>query len=198
MTADLDARHDTRKKILDLAETLLLTRGFNAFSYQHISAELGMRNAAIHYHFARKTDLGVALIERYRRRFARFIAAQAGLAPAEQLTRYYALSDSYHQRQQICPSGILSAELHTLPAEMQQAAGAFVAEMRAWAVDIVARGRADGSMHYAGSAEGMGALVFAAMQGALQLARFDAAAIGGVTQQLAALLGLATVGNNKE
>ncbi|MFC3626104.1 TetR/AcrR family transcriptional regulator [Vogesella amnigena] len=196
MTAANDARQDTRKKILDLAESLLLTRGFNAFSYQHISAELGVRNAAIHYHFARKTDLGMALIERYRRRFARFVAAQAGLAPVEQLTRYYSLSDSYHQRQQICPSGILSAELHTLPPEMQQVAAAFVAEMRAWAVDIVARGRADGSMHYAGSAEGMGALLFAALQGALQLARFDPDAISGIKTQLAALLGLAAAGDH--
>ncbi|MEQ6292530.1 TetR/AcrR family transcriptional regulator [Vogesella sp. GCM10023246] len=191
MKAENDARGDTRRKILDLAETLLLSRGFNAFSYQHISAGLGVRNAAIHYHFARKTDLGVALIERYRRRFARFIAAQAGLAPAEQLERYFMLTDTYFQRQQICPSGILSAELQTLPAEMQQVGGLFVAEMRAWAVDIVARGRADGSMQYAGSPAGMGALMFATMQGALQLARFDEDAIGSVKRQLRQLLGLA-------
>ncbi|XLM19461.1 TetR/AcrR family transcriptional regulator, partial [Chromobacterium piscinae] len=71
-----DSKTDTRKRILDLAEELLLTRGFNGFSYQHISSELGVRNAAIHYHFPKKNDLGVALIQRYRRRFQRFIEQQ--------------------------------------------------------------------------------------------------------------------------
>ena len=37
----------------------------------------------------------------------------------------------------------------------------------------------------------MGALVFAALQGALQLARFDPDAIAGIKMQLASLLGLA-------
>jgi TetR/AcrR family transcriptional repressor of nem operon len=50
-----DDRQDTKKRILDMAEDLLLTRGFNAFSYQHISSELGMKNAAIHYHYPKKT-----------------------------------------------------------------------------------------------------------------------------------------------
>ena len=185
-----DARDDTRKKILDLAEALLLSRGFNAFSYQHISGELGVRNAAIHYHFPRKTDLGVALIERYCRRFARFVEAQQGLDPVAQLERYFTLSDSYHDRQQICPSGILCAELHTLPDEMQQAAAGFVAQMRGWAVDIVARGRQSGQMHYPGDAADMGGVVFASMQGALQLARFEPSALANSKQQLCRLLGI--------
>ena len=82
MTQGSDPKTDTRKRILDIAEQLLLSRGFNAFSYQHISSELGVRNAAIHYHFPKKSDLGVALIQRYRRRFRRFIEQQAELDPA--------------------------------------------------------------------------------------------------------------------
>lgn len=190
MKPETDARTDTRKKILDLAEVLMLSRGFNAFSYQHISGELGVRNAAIHYHFPKKTDLGVALIERYRRRFARYVEAQAGLSPVAQLARYFDLTDRYYDKQQICPSGILSAELHTLPPEMQQCTAQFVEEMRAWAVDIVRRGQQEGAMQYAGTPEGMGTIVFAAMQGSLQLARLDAGALDEVKQQIRLLLGI--------
>jgi len=186
------ARQDTRKIILDLAEALWLGRGFNSFSYQHISRELGVKNAAIHYHYPRKTDLGVALIERYRRRFARFAEAQAGLDPREQLEQYFGLTDAYHdQDQRICPSGVLSSEYQTLPEEMQEAARAFVAEMRAWAVTIVREGRVRGVMQYPGSPEAMGELVFAALQGALQLARLDTAALPAVKQQVRCLLGFA-------
>jgi TetR/AcrR family transcriptional repressor of nem operon len=191
MKPETDARTDTRKKILDLAEVLMLSRGFNAFSYQHISGELGVRNAAIHYHFPKKTDLGVALIERYRRRFARYVEAQAELPPPVQLDRYFSLADAYYDKQQICPSGILSAELHTLPLEMRQSTASFVEEMRAWAVDIVRRGQAAGAMHYVGTPEGMGTIVFAAMQGSLQLARLDGSALDEVKQQIRLLLGMA-------
>jgi TetR/AcrR family transcriptional repressor of nem operon len=190
MKPETDARTDTRKKILDLAEVLMLSRGFNAFSYQHISGELGVRNAAIHYHFPKKTDLGVALIERYRRRFARYVEAQAELPPPAQLDRYFSLADTYYNKQQICPSGILSAELHTLPPEMRQSTASFVEEMRAWAVDIVRRGQAAGAMHYVGTPEGMGTIVFAAMQGSLQLARLDGTALDEVKQQIRLLLGM--------
>ena len=60
---------DTREEILNCAEELLQRRGYNAFSYQHIAVQLGIRNAAIHYHFPAKEDLGVALVQRYRQRF---------------------------------------------------------------------------------------------------------------------------------
>lgn len=55
---------DTRHLILDVAEELLLTRGYVAFSYQDIAARIGIRKASIHYHFPSKADLGLAIIER--------------------------------------------------------------------------------------------------------------------------------------
>jgi TetR/AcrR family transcriptional repressor of nem operon len=88
------SKNDSRKRILDLAEELLLTRGFNAFSYQHISTAMGVRNAAIHYHFPKKSDLGVELIQRYRRRFQRVMEQQADLGPVLQLEGYLAIADN--------------------------------------------------------------------------------------------------------
>ncbi|OHX17634.1 TetR family transcriptional regulator [Chromobacterium amazonense] len=186
-----DSKTDTRKRILDLAEELLLTRGFNGFSYQHISSELGVRNAAIHYHFPKKNDLGVALIQRYRRRFQRFIEQQADWSAAEQLESYFGLSDQYYQqRKQICPSGIFSTEFQTLPEDMRQEAAAFIDEMRQWAVAIVRRGLEAGAMRYAGTPEAAGMLLFAALQGGLQLARIDENALPLLKEQARAMLGL--------
>ncbi|MGL6072470.1 TetR/AcrR family transcriptional regulator [Craterilacuibacter sp.] len=182
---------ETHKKILDLAETLLLTHGYHAFSYQQVSQALGVRNAAIHYHFPHKTDLGVALIQRYRRRFTRFIEAQQMLAADEQLERYFELSDVYFLRnRQICPSGVLSTEFPRLPQAMQFEAEAFIADMRTWAVSIAARGRAEGCMHYQGEPEAIGAVFFSALQGALQLARVDGKILDTVKIQIRAMLGL--------
>ncbi|MCD5329778.1 TetR/AcrR family transcriptional regulator [Chromobacterium piscinae] len=186
-----DSKNDTRKRILDLAEELLLTRGFNGFSYQHISSALGVRNAAIHYHFPKKSDLGVALIQRYRRRFQRFIEQQREWDAARRLEAYFGLSDQYYlQHKQICPSGILSTEFQTLPDDMREEASAFIDEMRQWAVAIVRLGRDTERMAYAGTPEAVGMMLFSALQGGLQLARIDDGALPLLKSQVRTTLGM--------
>ena len=56
----------TAERILDIAERLAQTRGFNGFSYADIAAQLPVTKASLHYHFASKAALGSALIMRYR------------------------------------------------------------------------------------------------------------------------------------
>ena len=61
---------DTATQILDVAEYLAQSRGFNGFSYADVAAELQLTKAALHYHFAGKAELGEALSGRYSDRFA--------------------------------------------------------------------------------------------------------------------------------
>src|SRR5512144_3174565 len=70
-------RSATAEQILDIAETLIQTRSYSAFSYQDIADALGIRKASIHYHFATKADLGVAVVDRYVERFGSALAAMA-------------------------------------------------------------------------------------------------------------------------
>ncbi|MXR37875.1 TetR/AcrR family transcriptional regulator [Craterilacuibacter sinensis] len=195
MKMESAVKGETRKKILDLAEALLLSHGYHGFSYQQISKVLGVRNAAIHYHFPHKTDLGVALIQRYRRRFARFTDSQQLLSGREQLERYFELSETYFAKdRQICPSGVLSTEFPRLPEIMQAEASAFIDEMRSWAVLIALKGRAEATMTYAGEAEAIGAVLFSTLQGALQLARIDENILVTVKNQIRAMLGINMAG----
>ena len=62
-------RSETAEKILDVAERLIQTRGCSAFSYQDIADALKIKKASIHYHFESKTDLVIAVIDRYTERF---------------------------------------------------------------------------------------------------------------------------------
>src|SRR5580700_1917202 len=59
----------TPERILEVAERLVQTRGYNGFSYAHIAAALGITKASLHYHFASKAELGEALVARYGARF---------------------------------------------------------------------------------------------------------------------------------
>src|ERR1700682_1229989 len=63
------AAPDTSQRILDIAERLVQTRGFNGFSYADIAGTLHVTKASLHYHFPAKADLGRRLIERYERHF---------------------------------------------------------------------------------------------------------------------------------
>ena len=65
-----DSLH-TSQLILDIAQRLVQTRGFNAFSYADIARALSVSTASLHYHFASKSDLGVRLIQRYEDSFER-------------------------------------------------------------------------------------------------------------------------------
>ena len=57
------------QRILDVAERLIQTRGFNGFSYADVSAAVGITKASLHYHFPSKGDLGLSLIRRYQHSF---------------------------------------------------------------------------------------------------------------------------------
>src|SRR6188768_3676076 len=70
---------DTAQRILDVAERLVQTRGFNGFSYADIAEALDVTKASLHYHFPSKADLGRRLIERYEKTF---LAALKGIAAA--------------------------------------------------------------------------------------------------------------------
>jgi TetR/AcrR family transcriptional regulator, transcriptional repressor for nem operon len=87
------AAPQTAGQILDVAERLAQTRGFNGFSYADIATELGMTTASLHYHYPTKAALGRALIDRYSQAFAAALARiEASGAPRlAQLERYVAI-----------------------------------------------------------------------------------------------------------
>ena len=57
-------RSDTRARILDAAERLILEVGYTATSVDRIIAEVGVTKGAFFYHFKTKHDLARALVQR--------------------------------------------------------------------------------------------------------------------------------------
>lgn len=172
--ASANGKPDTRKLILDTAEDLLQQRGFSAFSYHDIADQLGVKNAAIHYHFPSKNDLGVALVQRYRDRFRRWFAEQnAPSASAwDKLEWYLGMTCKYVEQDfKICPGGVLETGFKVLPEEMQVETQALVREALAWFAEVLKEGRERGEMTFSGNPEDKAVLLLGALQGALQIAR---------------------------
>ncbi len=59
-----EVSHSGRSRILDEAERLFRTRGYNAVTMRDIAREVGIRQASLYYHFPSKEQLFVAVTER--------------------------------------------------------------------------------------------------------------------------------------
>lgn len=176
------ARGETAEKILDIAETLIQTRGYSAISYHDIAEQLGIRKASIHYHFPGKEDLGIAVVERYARRFE---AALGEIAADEQcsaagmfdfyVTPYLQFANTPDR---VCLCGALSGELMALPPALRTRVEAFFKSHQEWLAALLERGRRRGEFTLDAPAPKMARLVFGALQGALMVKRTT----GDITQ----------------
>ncbi len=165
---------DTKTAILDLAEAMLLDRGFNAFSYANIASALKIKNAAVHYHFPTKAELGVAIIRRTRERFASWIQSPKTISktPAEKLESFFRQYLRFLEAgQQICLGGALQTDFKTLPFEMQVETKKFAAEFLAWMEAVLEEGREKQIFSFPGEARDQAILVLSSLQGALQMTR---------------------------
>jgi TetR/AcrR family transcriptional regulator, transcriptional repressor for nem operon len=163
----------TSAQILDVAERLAQTRGFNGFSYADIAAELGITKASLHYHFPSKAELGEALIDRYSRAFAAALEGlEQGGAPAPVLLeRYVAIYAEVLHGGRICLCGMLAAEYTTLPAGMQDAIRGFFDLNERWLSRVLEAGRRAGTLAFDGPARDASRVITSALEGAMLLAR---------------------------
>jgi TetR/AcrR family transcriptional repressor of nem operon len=168
-------RSDTAGQILDLAEMLIQTRGYSAFSYQDISDSLGIRKASIHYHFPSKTDLGIAVIDRYAARFGAALAAisddqsQSAMAMLDFYVEPYVGFAKTPDR--ICLCGALSGEILALPGELRSRVDGFFRTHQDWLTGILKRGVARGEFSLAAPPARVARFIFSALQGALLVKR---------------------------
>ena len=172
-TTDRRTETKTATRILDVAERLVQTRGFNGFSYADIAAELHITKASLHYHFASKAKLGEALILRYASRFATALARIDSeiLDTGGKLDAYVDVYADVLQRKRMCLCGILAAEYPTLPRPMRGAVTQFFDDNEAWLTTVLERGRADGSLTFDEPPGEAANMLVSGLEGAMLVAR---------------------------
>ena len=163
----------TADRILNIAERLAQTQGFNGFSYADIAKELRITKATLHYHFPSKAELGRRLLERYHRSF---VAALQDIdrtadGAAVKLERYVALYAAVLAKHRMCLCGMLAAELTTLPKPMREGVRAFFLANEAWVARVLDDGVRQGILRVTGSTPAAAARLVASLEGAMILAR---------------------------
>jgi TetR/AcrR family transcriptional repressor of nem operon len=166
-------KRDTAQQILDIAEELVRVRGFNAFSYADVAAELGITKASLHYHFSGKGELGQALVGRYSQRFVRAlqaIDAETDDAPTK-LAAYANLYADALQGNGMCLCGMLAADYQTLPEPMRDSVLAFFDENESWLARVLEQGRADDTLAFERPARDTARMIISTLEGGMLVAR---------------------------
>ena len=168
---------NTREKILRLGEKLLKEKGINAFSYHDISSSLGVKNAAIHYHFGSKEDLLLAIIEENRKRFERLMQKVAINGKAEVWNGLQEFINIYissiENNHQICLFGSLGSDFFTIGAQGQKNLKLLSEKILSWLGWILTEGQKRGEFEFSGNARTKAIMICSALAGGLQLARMS-------------------------
>jgi TetR/AcrR family transcriptional repressor of nem operon len=173
MAVRRSSESDTASAILDVAERLAQTWGFNAFSYADVAAELGITKPALHYHFAGKAELGEALLTRYTARFDDALETidARELNAAGKLEAYADLYAQVLAQDRMCLCGMLAADYHTLPEPMRHAVIRFFDRNEAWLTGVVDHGRHAGTLQVDGASWEVAQMIMGALEGAMLVAR---------------------------
>jgi TetR/AcrR family transcriptional regulator, transcriptional repressor for nem operon len=164
---------DSAQRILDVAERLVQTRGFNGFSYADIAEALDLTKASLHYHFPSKADLGRRLIERYEHAFLEVLKGidATAAAPREKLKRYARIYADVLRDNRMCLCGMLASDYATLPKAMKEDVKHFFDENEQWLVAVLEQGRKSGALEFKGSALDLARVIVGSLEGAMMLAR---------------------------
>lgn len=172
--------------ILEVAERMARTAGYNGFSYRDIAKAVGIKAASVHYHYPSKAELGAALGRRYGDRFLEGLGApdDPAATPDALLQRYIArFRHGLVDEGLMCLCGLLGAEIADLPDPVAAEARRFFERNIDWLARVFERAP-DGRSPEQARAAAMH--VIATLEGAMILARAldDSAAFDAVTQGL--------------
>jgi TetR/AcrR family transcriptional regulator, transcriptional repressor for nem operon len=167
------AETGTAERILDVAEALVQSRGFNGFSYADVAEALGISKAALHYHFPGKAELGEALIARYASRFGDALVAVDRDEPdgPAKLRAYARLYADVFQDDRMCLCGMLAADYATLPDPMRERVVRFFDDNERWLARVLEAGRSDGTLRFHGSPRSVARTLVGGLEGAMLVAR---------------------------
>ena len=173
-------------EILDVAERMARTGGYNGFSFREIAKQVGIKAASVHYHFPGKEELGIAVARRYTDRFLVALGApdDPAVAPEALVRRYVdAYRTSLVDDGLMCLCGMFGAEIAYLPGPVAEEAKRFFEANIVWLISVFERAAERGDKAHARD-EAMRTI--ATLEGAMILARSldDPAAFDAATKTL--------------
>jgi|SRR5690606_2731552 len=130
-----------REEIIQLADTLIRQKGYNAFSFYEISDKVGIKTASIHYHFPAKSDLGIAVVDLHIKNLNGLIENLKSKSPTEKLAKFFSIYSNIQKESKVCLVGSLATDFNTLESKLQDKLKEFSELMLGWVSSFLEEGK---------------------------------------------------------
>lgn len=131
---------ETKEQIIEAGNNLLIERGFNAFSYKHISEKINIKSSSIHYHFPTKTDLGIAIIKKHLDALENTIEKNKNKSPIEKIDKLFLYYKRLAYNDKVCIVGAMSSDIKTLEEPLRLELLSFSNAVVRWTSTILQEG----------------------------------------------------------
>jgi TetR/AcrR family transcriptional repressor of nem operon len=166
---------ETAERILDAANSLLVDRGYSAFSYADIADTVKIRKASIHHHFPTKAALVVAVLKRHRTRISEGMKALDDQIenPLARIKSYYKYWEECIEGRTLsfCIGALLGAEMPSLPEEVQAEVRLHFSMLTEWFERTLRAGSKVRAIHLQGTVATEAQMLIAVLHGAMLSAR---------------------------
>ena len=158
---------------MELGENLIRTKGYNGFSYQDISSELGIKNAAVHYYFPSKESLGTSIVKTNIQRFEEMVnnMQSRDFNEMHQLETFLKIYLKSHREQKLCIMGSLGPDFNTLNESTRSELKKMTDMVIVWLTNLLEKGYAKGVFSYKCKAGEKALIILSTMIAGLQLTR---------------------------
>jgi TetR/AcrR family transcriptional repressor of nem operon len=165
-----------QQQILNVAESLIQTNGYNAFSYRDIAKLVGIKTSSIHYYFPTKADLGKAVVRRHIDMLYAELEAimdDRNLSCERKLDLFFdgIFAKTYLSDRKMCLGGMLASDVLTLPDNIQEEVRYFFKKIERWLEKLLLLGREREEFQIEKSIKEEVLFVLSLLEGSLLLAR---------------------------
>jgi TetR/AcrR family transcriptional repressor of nem operon len=166
---------ETAERILEAANTLLIDRGYSAFSYADIAETVKIRKASIHHHFPTKAGLVVAVLRRHRARISEGMKALDDQIenPLVRIKNYFKYWEGCIEGRTLsfCIGALLGAEMPSLPEEVQAEVRLHFSMLTEWFERTLKTASKMRAIHLQGTVATEAQMLIAVLHGAMLSAR---------------------------
>lgn len=130
-----------KNRIIEVADQLLMERGYNAFSYKTITETIDIKTSSIHYHFPGKSDLGIAIIQSHQDAFEQTMLRTKDKTPLEKILKLFLYYKRLAAAQKVCIVGALTSDINTLDEKLREKVLTFADSIVEWTASILDEGQ---------------------------------------------------------
>lgn len=165
----------TRERLVDEMARLVQTKGFNSTSINDVIQAVGIKKGTLYYYFSGKDELGLAVLERDRNDFLKFLDQHlSGADPLKSLDQFFKAAFKKHKDTGFvggCLWGNTALEMSDTNFVYKKIVEKVLVEWVTKVESVIRRGQQTGQFKIDQSSDGLAHLVVAGIEGGIMMSR---------------------------